>query len=511
MKKLLLLPWILLLVQTSKAQEWELFPKDQVSYLQGPPGIGDSSLQTIIMDSVVDLGFEKQYFFRRNLEQDQIGDCNASDAYREFTRWGGWFSIDPLDSIIERNDTVFFSRKKQYISSKPFYFLKNIPLDSSWIIHNDYAGRKYHIEFTSEGLDTIFGIVDSVRVYQVTKDSGSGPSPGAGAKFILSKHYGFVRYIPFQDFLEYDPTLNRKDLIGFIKDTIQAGFQAYGYEDYFSLSPGDVMLYKQVDWCAGIMYFFSDISFIKDSITQVFRSSDSIVYQVERTYRDKNGVFSTIPIAYHKYYRNEYEPFILAPENHVAIGDVRTPFFDGPIIWFFYAAWGTSSQSVTSDLLPGTLVHEKSFYNALTGLDSADCKIHHGFDQEYGFTINSWQGFTRYADNNGLTPCGTTIDLVGSRIGGVDWGDLRIPLGLSERSSRTEIFLYPNPASDHIRIEGIPIDKPVDFQIIGPMGRIFQRGTITEPELNVSNLPAGIYQLLVNEGQSQFLGRFMKN
>lgn len=69
-----------------------------------------------------------------------------------------------------------------------------------------------------------------------------------------------------------------------------------------------------------------------------------------------------------------------------------------------------------------------------------------------------------------------------------------------------KVVIYPNPASSHIKIQGIRSDTRSRFEIIDFHGNISQYGIISGQPIDISSLPGGIY-LIRAEGTS---GRFMK-
>lgn len=85
-----------------------------------------------------------------------------------------------------------------------FYFVKNASIGDSWDIISDFESTILDtITFTyTEIKDTTFlGLTDSVKIYTL-----SGNNSIQNFQFILSKNYGLVKYVPFQQILYRNST-----------------------------------------------------------------------------------------------------------------------------------------------------------------------------------------------------------------------------------------------------------------------------------------------------------------
>jgi len=76
--------------------------------------------------------------------------------------------------------------------------------------------------------------------------------------------------------------------------------------------------------------------------------------------------------------------------------------------------------------------------------------------------------------------------------------------------SKSSISIYPNPTQDHIHIKANSLEEYTPYQIFDDLGRIVGTSTLsnTTPEINVSNLKAGLYFLKL-EGKKP--AKFIKN
>jgi uncharacterized delta-60 repeat protein len=74
--------------------------------------------------------------------------------------------------------------------------------------------------------------------------------------------------------------------------------------------------------------------------------------------------------------------------------------------------------------------------------------------------------------------------------------------------SQSDITLYPNPAQTHITLQ---TDVPVGYKLLSTTGVVWQEG-IAQPggSLTVAKLPPGVYSVLLTQGQSVVVKRFVK-
>jgi len=96
-----------------------------------------------------------------------------------------------------------------------------------------------------------------------------------------------------------------------------------------------------------------------------------------------------------------------------------------------------------------------------------------GTNYDINASIEIWKFFSRY-DMNGIT--------------GIEQ--------LSDNNLR--INIYPNPTNSHIIIE-LDFSKPIDYELISPLGRRISNGVITSnnQQINLSHLHPGIYFLKI--------------
>jgi hypothetical protein len=71
---------------------------------------------------------------------------------------------------------------------------------------------------------------------------------------------------------------------------------------------------------------------------------------------------------------------------------------------------------------------------------------------------------------------------------------------------KPELKVYPNPASNHLTIEYRNVQhETANYTIINQLGQVVLQGNLTLDELDISNLPMGIFTLKIGDAQVKFL------
>ena len=135
MKKVTLI--FILIPLLAQAADWDLFRLHQSSYYKYPY-YNSTNVGVQVMDSVKQNGNEDIFYFHRNLEYENAGQCYQS-AYNSFPFPNGDYVT--IDSLVQRNDTVYF---EWYYSTLPFYFLPKAIVGQSWTVTSTYSGNDYN-------------------------------------------------------------------------------------------------------------------------------------------------------------------------------------------------------------------------------------------------------------------------------------------------------------------------------------------------------------------------------
>jgi hypothetical protein len=74
----------------------------------------------------------------------------------------------------------------------------------------------------------------------------------------------------------------------------------------------------------------------------------------------------------------------------------------------------------------------------------------------------------------------------------------------------TEIHIFPNPANNFVNVY-IPGANKVNYHILNPQGRLFQKGVIENSTINISSLPKGIFIIeFYQSGKKLFVSKLIK-
>ena len=73
----------------------------------------------------------------------------------------------------------------------------------------------------------------------------------------------------------------------------------------------------------------------------------------------------------------------------------------------------------------------------------------------------------------------------------------------TEDENVDQIQVYPNPASDYIRIRNLN-HKNATFLIFNNLGKIMEKGVLSNDRINVETLDSGIYTLVINEASKTY-------
>ena len=241
MKNLYAFSLALLFALPAQAGYWELFPLGNATYY------ADSAQQPVSvelyrMDSILASAGEDVLYFNKRSRSQMLGDCAATLTFPEDYLTGTY----PQDSLILRNDTVFFNSE---FSTLPFYFLPLATIGQSWTVISDYSGNGYdQITITCTGIEqrTFMGITDSVKVFSMLPSgSSTGQTPISDLQIVLSKEHGLVEFVPFEQFL-YHPTsvqFRSMKMVGLSNGITSIGFHKPDLADYFHLHAGDVLVW----------------------------------------------------------------------------------------------------------------------------------------------------------------------------------------------------------------------------------------------------------------------------
>lgn len=508
---------IFLLVATLiSAQNWDLFPLNQGTYRSADERTpeGYEAIRYISADSFRTEMQTKIWYLNSKYLPDSLLKC---------------IKPKPLDSLLLRNDTLFYH---------DFYFLPKAKPGDSWYFPYNYKEWFDSIKITYDKIEQreFLGTTDSVKLYSFEGFKDGVKSNNLNEKAMqLSKHFGLIEHVPLKRLVyRYNaPSFYSSTILGIENDTMQIGYKPQKFEEFLpQFNAGDILFWqKYIDPHGSPETYYN-----RDSITKVIENSDSIYYTYNRT------TFNQVNEITEELY-NLFEKF--TPENYTNIINAK-PGLSG-FGWADSSAtlnladffWGqTDSLSFPKNehthYLRHDIIHWHNFedehtfvransdfiYDNIVYLDSC---ISQKFYDLNGFSLATGKGRVAAWVNDGQRS--VSEFLIGSIINGIDEGILEVPemLEIPEDTlevmpSATEsllqqptISLYPNPVNDFIYIK---YDKNklqnAHYQIVDINGRLVLEGKLHSDEITVNDLTSGIYFLKLKLDKKFLVRKFIK-
>lgn len=497
----LFLPAVLALAVVPAAAQWDLFPPGQRSYFEyeAPDGV---RVDLVLIDSVVQSsGAERYLYNKRRLRENALGNC-ASHGLVELSMYCSSLNylLDMslvMDSLVERNDTVFFSLDE---STTPFFFLPKANVGQSWTVTSTYPGNQSSdILITCSAMTeaSAFGVMDSVKTFEV--DVIGTNEPIEGLQIQLSKTYGLLQFIPFRFFLVHPVgmAIPFLQLNGLERNGDAMGYGQPSFDDYFHLAPGDILLWENLvhpGWITDPPYY----TYYRDSITDALHTPDSVVYTYDRIILNAD---QTVDVEYgqvRRHLKSAYVDYIEASPNDLAPGNLADEVYSD--IWAVWPFQLAVSPGVMDPMTILTYAQEQFF------LGEEECAIYGAFDVNYTVQLNTRVGLA--GNWSWLNPSNYYSIVIASRVGGFQDGDISLGIGHT-RHPQVGLHIRPNPASDRIFLHGPwPMEAP--YSIVDGTGRVVQTGNTGTSGIAVGALPKGIYVMRVAGRAGAVAARFVK-
>ncbi len=273
----------LLLPAMLVAQDWALFPLGQRSWFRYTAGWNGPAISMQLMDSVKQTPDGDVLYFRRSVGIPGAAGCTsevlATDLYTDVP------DPDPIDSLVIRNDTVFFHHHEV---DEPFLFLPKAGIGQGWTITSSFPANTYdQITVTCAGIEeeTFLGLTDSVKTFTMEANGSiAGQTPVSDFTIRLSKHHGLLQLVPFRSFLIHPGYVDfmALPLVGLEHAGGGYGFTQPGFHDYFHPEVGDILLWEE-DFVPPSIEDLPWTRYRRDSITTVSITADTVQYTYDRT------------------------------------------------------------------------------------------------------------------------------------------------------------------------------------------------------------------------------------
>ena len=85
------------------------------------------------------------------------------------------------------------------------------------------------------------------------------------------------------------------------------------------------------------------------------------------------------------------------------------------------------------------------------------------------------------------------------------------PAGIEAPTVQAGLFVFPNPVTDKIFINGLTGLQSCSFYLYNQMGQVVKQGVLTQESISVDEVPAGNYVLKITDGtQTNLISRIIK-
>ena len=480
MKVILTICFILILSIVAICQTWQCFPTNQKSYYQFN-GFNGQSIDFVTQDSSIINGSQQTLYFKRKIQSP--GDSNCTNSLRDFSIYS-WHNPITIDSLVVKSDTVF------YIDSYQIYFLPNAIVSQSWTINTFGA-----ITFTCDSINsmTSFGVNDSVKFFHT-----SGAISGQIIR--LSKLFGFIEYIPFDDFSN-NGNLTIMKLIGANNINGQYGFQLPHFFDYFPYHTGDKLKWDflhdgSASWTWTYHYTYYD------SITQVKTFTDSLTINYDRIEVDSGNNIFYYPGQSRTFTRNYFGNLIESYPNDIGISAYTDNLAEKSL-------YNTSFlfPVVDSVTLDTSITRNFRWSNFNIDYSCMVIPVVDGIVEDYTFNTRQGLVIERY-DGQGFNSIYT---LVGAQLNGITYGNPNFNVGI-ENINLSKIQVWPNPTTGLLTIT-LPNESPItDVTITNSFGLEVSRtrySNTSKLEMEIKG-GSGLYFVRVVAGERSRVYKVLK-
>lgn len=534
MKKIILSFILLIAYQLGNAQfspinwswrAWRLFPMEQksqytYSITEPTPGLkGTIKMMKSDRLTTIHMDFMRsgEHYFNttytgnnKECYKQVISSVNDTRAYGIMENAGF--------GLLKEFNYVYKDRVDQLGKSYgEFNFFNFTKKNDAWSIDISYPNCKWNkiwIKCIAVRAEIVWGVPDTVKYYTIKayKDYDSIASPFDTMPIMLSKTFGLLRFIAFQDILRPiadGQYMRYLKMIGLKSKTYTKGFQMPKGKDYFKFMPGDV---------------FMKISQHSEP-TAIFLNPDDIVtdqydYLIHTLY-DRDSIISK------KWYGEDSVEYVFQREvKNIRTGGISKSTYKGGVNKFFLdllenAPSAYPSLTPSNDRLDANGANiffnkkdttvARYFYNPNIYYDSTlNCKYtqtnYQSTKDSYttGYGIPSYYDYSIYRSPLNNYDQGSVI---GYRQDGVTQGpinfkqledSLRPILNSMEMKNSVlekSIIIYPNPTTSSLNITST--QKLIKITVFQSTGYKVLETENCDEQIDVSALPSGLYLLEV--------------
>jgi len=476
-------------VAFASAQNYKAVKTDAAYYFMDP---GLLNVISIRIDSALSTGNGTYYYNFKQIRASH-DSCSIADG----ASWLG-------DEVIEKPDGTFIINKFPYSagdSVHTYTILTQSVLNQPWHFYNFHTSTDYvEARLTEIKMMSFLNLTDSVRILTLTRKNSAGEiieSTVNTQKLLLSKNYGIIRILKFDNIPYYD-IYDFYDLAG--KTNPETGITNLKTLQIYDFEPGDEFHTAYFCRSSIIPYPVTRISTISRVLEKItYPSGDSVSYRMERCQSDcltqeTHGSvceysFDTIFQTYSCLRTPEFET---EPLETVPVSSLNN--------WTTYttmglAAWNSHIllYNIPLKYIPTTQYWSKNGDCYSPAFDGSGFR---GYYLEYYY--KGLGGPYYYFDEPAWGPSKLLVYYKkGSEVWGtpLDCDSLR-QVGIQEPKYNQPISIYPNPTEGKIIILSPPdISSPYRIVIYDISGRLITGFTMNSntQAFDVSGFTAGIY------------------
>ncbi|MBP6303610.1 MAG: T9SS type A sorting domain-containing protein [Bacteroidia bacterium] len=443
-----------------KAQNWELFPLNQLNYFSS---YSDSRVTFLVSDSSISNTNQKISYFNLKSKASICPNVNLRE------------NTNTLSHLVSFKDSAVFYFKN---ASYPIFF-------NDTTTHYFQASPripKSSSRFIEEAVDTILGFPDSIRKFELSID-------GFTSQVIWSKRFGVTSFVN----PSIDPGTVKSPftytLIGLELNGQNVGYKPQKSNLYFPYQNGDILFWKST-----ISNFMNSpttysTKYIRDSILVTFKMQDSIGYLSNRSV----------------YELGQTTTYLF--KQMIPVQFVEQPADDACIGRRYIGSNYTNSIWIVSPLVRNTSLNDtietREFITGFNSIDLNTC-ITSSTLSPYAVTLRSDIGLSRIS---GGTYISYKDELISWRIGNNHYGSVEFPVGVDEINYNS-ITLFPNPAHETLRFKGM---DNFSYDIKNTVGKTVASGFAEYDNINISVLPNGVYFINIISDKTYRPIKFIKN
>ncbi len=502
----------------AEADNWELFPPNQVTYFHFT-GENMDAISPFYVDAVETINDATYQYNLRNYMEELSGDCYENLAIPTITD-GETIVRFPNEVIVLQNgwygETVFEANPT--ILPK-LIFNAQANLGDKWVIESENFQNFDQLEVSCIAVETevFLELEDNVKTFHLQALQNGNPVSSSFNEIVfkISDKYGLISGIPLKELLQNEPT-TQMQLAGFEDENgILQGRGAYTFLDFVpDFEVRDILKWELQNHCRGFTTYLTN-SFFRDSITAVYKTDTSIQYNFERKTEEQRIHFTTEEELSVNFY-SETDSIIYSTNKFDDL------YYHLDLIYYGFSFFGQKKDANLYVIEIQSFDKDFSLSNSpqrtLTilhdGIVKDNCTINQILDIGSLSEYNTMVGFH---NETNLCLGHYFHQLIGYRIGNEEGGDIDPIITNIESSTHfaSQITLHPNPTQNRFLLQ---LQNPklqlqnLQLKITDIHGRTLQQLPLLQSaiEIDLSDQPNGIYLVQISDGMNWWTEKVVK-